>query len=36
MDGWGTWIRTMVARSRAESSTAKLSPKKGARHCEAV
>lgn len=25
-DGWGTWIRTRVARVRAESSTAKLSP----------
>lgn len=24
--GWGTWIRTRVARSRAGSSTAKLSP----------
>ncbi len=26
--GWGTWIRTRVARSRAGSSTAKLFPKK--------
>jgi site-specific DNA recombinase len=25
--GWGTWIRTRTARSRAESSTVKLSPK---------
>lgn len=24
--GWGTWIRTKIARSRAESSTVKLSP----------
>src|SRR4051812_30607050 len=24
--GWGTWIRTKAARSRAGSSTAKLSP----------
>ena len=24
--GWGTWIGTRVARSSAESSTAKLSP----------
>jgi hypothetical protein len=24
--GWGTWIRTKTARSRAESSTVKLSP----------
>lgn len=28
--GWGTWIRTRAARVRAESSTAKLSPSKGA------
>ena len=28
--GWGTWIRTKAARSRAGSSTAKLSPKRGA------
>ena len=26
--GWGTWIRTRTARSRAESSTVKLSPKR--------
>ena len=26
--GWGTWIRTRAARVRAESSTAKLSPKR--------
>ena len=29
--GWGTWIRTKAARSRAGSSTAKLSPKRTAR-----
>ena len=27
--GWGTWIRTRVARSRAGCSTAKLSPSRG-------
>src|SRR6478672_3195148 len=29
--GWGTWIRTKAARSRAGSSTAKLSPTRDAR-----
>ena len=30
--GWGTWIRTKAARSRAGSSTAKLSPTRNSRN----